>query len=72
MSKIAEASAGHRANFNCELNLAGRQPMSARLGLYRRMTAGFLPDGEQNSPCGGRRINFSFFFIRLYIVETLG
>ena len=59
MSKIAEASSGHQANFNCELNLPGRRPMSARLGLCRWMTTGFLPDGEQNSPCGGRRIDFS-------------
>ena len=30
MSKIGEASSGDRANFNCELNLPGRPPISAR------------------------------------------
>ena len=59
MSKISEASVGHWANFNCELNLLGRRPMSARLGLYRRMTTGFLLDVEQNLPHGGRTIDFS-------------
>ena len=62
MSKIGEASSGHRANFNCELNLPGRRLISARLGLCRRITAGFLPDGKQNSPHGGHRIDFSLFF----------
>ena len=59
MSKISEAFAGHRANFNCELNLQGRWPMSARLGLYRRMTTGFLPDVEQNSALDHRAMDFS-------------
>ena len=49
---ICVTSADHLANFNCELNLPGRHRTSARWGLCRWITAGFLPDLIQNSPCG--------------------
>ena len=44
MSELPQASGGHPANFNCELNLPDGCQTSAGWGLYRRITAGFLPD----------------------------
>ena len=43
-AKSPQTSGGYPANFNCELNLLAACLMSARWGLYRRITAGFLQD----------------------------
>ena len=56
---ICVTSADHPANFNCELNLPGRRRTSARWGLCRWITAGFLLDLMQNLPYGGRAADFS-------------
>ena len=50
MHKWPQTSAGHPANFNCELNLPDDRRTSAGWVLYRRITAGFLPDLMQKSP----------------------
>ena len=56
---ICVTSADHPANFSCELNLPDHRRMSARWVLYRRITAGFLPDSMQNWPQGGRAANYA-------------
>ena len=65
MSELPQASADDPANFNCELNLPDHRRMSAGWGLYRRITAGFLPDSMQNWPRGGRAANFAQLWRRL-------
>ena len=64
MRKSGEASGGHRANFNCELNLPGHRRMSARWVLYRRITAGFLPDLSHGWPRADPTIDFSLLWRR--------
>ena len=59
MSKISEASAGHWANFNSELNLPGHRPISDRLVLYHHLNEGFLLDVEQKSLHGDGTNDFS-------------
>ena len=59
MSELPQASADDPANFNCELNLPDHRRTSAGWGLYRRITAGFLPDSMQNWPRSGCAANFA-------------
>ena len=62
MRKSGEASGGHRANFNCELNLPDHRRMSAGWVLNRRITAGFLQDSSQGSPHGEPAIDFALLW----------
>ena len=64
MRKSGEASRGHRANFNCELNLPGHRRMSAGWVLSRRITAGFLQDSSHRSPHGDPAIDFALLWRR--------
>ena len=56
---ICMTSADHPANFNCELNLPDHRRTSARWVLYRRITAGFLPDLSHGSPSGDPTMDFT-------------
>ena len=62
MRKIGEASGGHRANFNCKLNLPDHRRMSAGWVLNRRITAGFLQDSSQGSPHSDPEIDFALLW----------
>ena len=65
MRKSGEASCGHWANFNCELNLPGHRRMSAGWVLYRRITVGFLQDSSHGSPCVDPAIDLALLWLRL-------
>ena len=59
MRELPQASADDPANFNCELNLPDHRRTSAGWGLYRRITAGFLPDSSHGWPCADPVIDFT-------------
>ena len=65
MHKWPQTSAGHPANFNCELNLPDDRRTSAGWVLYRRITAEFLPDLMQKSPRGDLTMDLALLGRRL-------
>ena len=70
MHKWPQTSAGHPANFNCELNLPDDRWTSTGWVLYRRITAGFLPDLMQKSPRGDLMMDLALFGRRLNRIRT--
>ena len=65
MSELPKTSRDHPPNFSCKLKLLGRQPISRRWGLCRRITTAFFTDGKQNSSLDHRAIDFSVLGRRL-------
>ena len=75
---ICVTSADHPAKFNCELKCSGCRPRvkdehfrSACSGGGCRIFHRWVPNGEQNSPHGGRAVDFSLLGPRFNIQSSL-